>query len=213
MNHDENPNAAPLQQTDVERIRILGRLIRQKRVDERLTLGRAAEQSGVSTATLSRLERQAELKTKSTKGSITPDTRTVTALVRWVGVSLDNIIEGATLNAITIVPRMVEGEVVVEGEIIGATTPEIVHAYLRADRNLSPQAAANLAEMFQLAYRQYSQMSEQRQTVELAPTKDNGDESSNHEENSNGESVRNNEKHVQESTERLETDARVHAAH
>jgi len=181
MNHDENPKAAPLPQTDVERIRILGRLIRQKRVDERLTLERAADQSGVSTATLSRLERQAELKTKSTKGFITPDTSTVTALVRWIGVSFDNIIEGAALNAITIAPRVVEGKVVIEGEVIGVTTPEIVHAYLRADRNLSPQAAANLAEMFQLAYRQYSQMSEQKQTAELPPTENNSDESSNHE--------------------------------
>ena len=172
MAREDMAESESIEQKDTERIRVLGRMIRQKRVSERLTLGLAAEQSGVSAATLSRLERQAEMKTNSAKGFITPDTRTIAALVRWIGVSLDDIIEGATSKALTIPPKVVEGEVVIEGSNIDVSTPEIVKAYLRADRNLTPQAAAMLAEMFQLAYRQYSQMSETKQTTEAPPVDD-----------------------------------------
>jgi transcriptional regulator with XRE-family HTH domain len=176
MDREKGVETSSIDQTDVEGIRALGRLIRQKRIEERLTLERAAEQSNVSAATLSRLERQAETKAKKSKGFITPDTRTITALVQWLGVSLNDIIKGATSKALTLTPKVVEGEVVIEGEIINASTPQIVEAYLRADRNLSPQAAAMLAEMFQLAYRQYSQMSDAK--LGLPPTDEKDNQSS-----------------------------------
>jgi hypothetical protein len=34
--------------------------------------------------------------------------------------------------------------------------PEIVEAHLRADRNLTPQTAAALSELFRVAYNQFS---------------------------------------------------------
>ena len=35
-------------------------------------------------------------------------------------------------------------------------TPQIVEAHLRADRNLTPQTAAALSELFRVAYNQFS---------------------------------------------------------
>jgi hypothetical protein len=35
-------------------------------------------------------------------------------------------------------------------------TPEIVEAHLRADKNLTPQTAAALSELFRVAYTQFS---------------------------------------------------------
>ena len=35
-------------------------------------------------------------------------------------------------------------------------TPEIVEAHLRADRNLTPETAAALSELFRVAYTQFS---------------------------------------------------------
>lgn len=143
-----------------EDIRTIGRLIRQKRIAERLTLEQAAKQSGVSSATLSRLERQADIKTVSTKGFTTPDTRTLAVLIPWLGPGLESAIEHEAPTSITIVPRDVAGRIIVEGDVIGTRTPEVVEAFLRADRNLNPQTAEMLAAMFRLAYQQYSQLSE-----------------------------------------------------
>lgn len=175
MKTKASPNPIDPELNNRERIREMGRMIRQKRVAERLTLERAAEQSGVSAATLSRLERQADLKSSRAMNSITPDTRTIAAIVRWLGVSLDNMIEGERTNTAAIGPKTVEGKVVVEGEIIDGNLPQIVEAYLRADRNLSPQAAASLAEMFQLAYRLAAQKSESQQALEQQPDINEGD--------------------------------------
>jgi hypothetical protein len=37
--------------------------------------------------------------------------------------------------------------------------PEIVEAHLRADRNLTPETAAALSEVFRVAYSSYKQLS------------------------------------------------------
>ena len=39
-------------------------------------------------------------------------------------------------------------------------TPEIVEAHLRADRNLTPETAAALSELFRVAYTQFSKNTE-----------------------------------------------------
>lgn len=164
MELEDEPNTVP---PDADRIRVLGRRIQQKRVKERLTLERAAEQSGISAATLSRLERQSGMKTS--KRFITPDTRTIAALSRWLGESLDAMIEGAPSTVPSIPSRAVEGEVV-DGS--GTNLPETVEVYLRADRNLSPEAAEMLAEMFRLAYQQYSRLSETQHSSKPLPPPD-----------------------------------------
>lgn len=156
MDPEEKPNTVP-----AERIRALGRRIQQKRVAERLTLERAAEQSGVSAATLSRLERQADM--KATKRFITPDTRTLMALSQWLG-GLPETMIVAPSTAPTHRSIVVEGEVIGQ---VGENTPETVEVFLRADPKLSPEAAAMLAEMFRLAYQQYSRLSEGQQSSRL----------------------------------------------
>lgn len=121
----------------VVRIGELGKLIQEKRRSERLTLAAAAQQSRVSAPTLSRLERQ------STDGGkvMTPDTHTLTALTQWLGVTVEQMV---TMDQPQDAPMY---------------TPEIVKAHLRADRNLNPDAAEALGEMFRLAYDQFSRTS------------------------------------------------------
>lgn len=126
----------------------LGRLIKEKRMAESLTLAAAAKQSGVSAPTLSRLERQY----KDGHKAMVPDTNTLTALTQWLGVSVEQML---TIH---------------QSEPMQEDTPEIVKAHLRADRNLNPEAAEALGEMFRLAYDQFSKAS-------LKPAKNSDDES------------------------------------
>ncbi len=116
------------------KIKNLGKLVRGKRRANKLTLEQVAEKTGISAATLSRLERQY---TNTNTPSITPDTRTVTAVASWLGVSI-------------------EGFSRVEEELIQKSTPDVVEAHLRADRNLNPESAETLGIMFRLAYEQFA---------------------------------------------------------
>lgn len=141
----------PSEPMDIAKIRALGRMIQKKRVAQRLTLEEAAKQSGVSTATLSRLERIGRTKSIPASGVIQPDLRTLAALARWLDRSLDEVLDEEAPQPSAVIPSPPIPE--------GATTPEIVEAYLRADRNLDPRTAAMLSQMFDLAYRQYSQLS------------------------------------------------------
>lgn len=134
---------------DLAKVRALGHMVQRKRVADRLTLAQAADQSGVSAPTLSRLERLGT--TKTTKGPI-PDTRTLTLVAQWLGVSLEEALEGGPKRPEATNPNIPE---------VGST-PEIVRAHLRADRNLDPTTAAMLAQMFDLAYDQYSKLSGSR---------------------------------------------------
>ncbi len=131
---------------DLEKVRALGQMVQKKRTTNRLTLGQAAEQSGVSAPTLSRLERLGT--SKSARGPI-PDTRTLAAVARWLEVSLDEALEGGPQRPISANLQIPDG----------GSTPDIVREHLRADRNLDPTTARLLAEMFETAYRHYSQLS------------------------------------------------------
>lgn len=113
--------------------RDLSSMIRRKRKHEGLTLAAAARQSGVSAATLSRLERWAPVD-ESGREMPTPDTRTLSAVADWLGV--------AVVDA-GFAPVEVSGD---------APVPSVVEAHLRADRNLDPGTAALLARMFRAAY-------------------------------------------------------------
>lgn len=119
------------------KVKVLGRLIRSKRKAENLTLSQAEQDSGVSAATLSRLERQVD----SANKGVTPGTRTLTALARWLEVPVEQFLEVE-------LPQRTR-----------QSTPDIVETYLRADRNLDPDKAAALGEMFRLAYEQFSKSS------------------------------------------------------
>jgi transcriptional regulator with XRE-family HTH domain len=117
----------------VVRFRDLSSMIRQKRKLERLTLEAAARQSGVSAATLSRLERWVSVDS-SGRSMPTPDVRTLSAVADWLGVA---------------VADAGFAHVEVSGD---APVPNVVEAHLRADRNLDPDTALLLARMFRAAY-------------------------------------------------------------
>jgi transcriptional regulator with XRE-family HTH domain len=108
----------------------LAALIMAKRREENIGLRAAAQESGVSPSTLSRLER----------GNLPklPDTETLTKLAVWLNISLDKILIQSKSNVETPTP----------------TTPEIVEAHLRADKNLSSDTAKALADMFKSLYNQ-----------------------------------------------------------
>jgi transcriptional regulator with XRE-family HTH domain len=108
----------------------LGELVRQKRLRENLTLRVAASQCGVSAATLSRLEN------RSVQGL--PDAGTLASVARWLGVSVDSFLSKGS-------------------EVESGDTVEEVHAHLRADRNLSKEAADALAELVRVVYKQFTQ--------------------------------------------------------
>lgn len=133
----------------VVRVGDLGELIRKKRKAENLTLEQAAKQSGVSAATLSRWQRQ-RLASSNNEGATVshePDMRTLAAITRWLGVSLENLIDVDT-------PR--PGHEVVHRET--DTVPDIVTAHLRADRNLDRGTAEALARFFRSAYEQFAEL-------------------------------------------------------
>jgi len=105
-------------------------LIKAKRRENDLGVRAAAAESGVSAATLSRLERGVLQNL--------PDTGTLTKLAHWLGVSLNNLLASG---------GKIRGD---KGPV--TTTPEVVEVHLRADKNLSLETADALAKMFKVLY-------------------------------------------------------------
>jgi transcriptional regulator with XRE-family HTH domain len=118
----------------------IGKLIREKRTREGLSLVAASQESGVSPATLSRIERRTD--SFSTNQSL-PDVRTLDALTSWLGVS----ISGAGFSATLISPN---------AHLEPFSTPDVVEAHLRADRNLDAKKAELLAQVFRAAYENFA---------------------------------------------------------
>lgn len=135
MNDDQLPTRSP----QILHVEDLGELIRAKRKADGLTLDQASHQIGVSAATLSRLERLST-------GARAPDVRTLSAVARWLGISIQKI-----------KPPDTQEVVLQEGQ----NTPAIVEAHLRADRKLDPKTAAALSELFRAAYEQFAKLSDQ----------------------------------------------------
>lgn len=132
MNRDESNESTPRRIVRAEEI---GRLVYTKRIDEGLNLAESAKRSGVSAATLSRLERMA----RGEGGPFpTPDTKTLTALCQWLGVTLE-LEDGAGTAATE-----------------DTELPDVVDTYLRADRKLKPADALMLSKLFRAAYDQFS---------------------------------------------------------
>jgi len=113
---------------DVER---LGKRLRRVRKERELTLEQLSNETRISVATLSRVERG---------GSKEIDSGTLVQLCRWLGVQSEDFRLGAE-------PPKIPGR-----KAAPANTPEAVELYLRADKNLDQRAAALLAEMFKAAY-------------------------------------------------------------
>ena len=115
----------------------LGRAIRRRREELELSLRDVADQTSVSASTLSRIE----------NGTGKPDADNIARLTTWLDVPLERIL-GNRRN-----DRDEEKAVVYFPH---ESTPEIVEAHLRADRNLSPETADALSELFRVAYSQFS---------------------------------------------------------
>ena len=104
-------------------------LIKAKRRQLGLGVRQAAAETGVSAATLSRLERGIS--------PDLPDTGTLTKLAPWLGVSLNELLA-------------MDQEAPSQGP--EPTTTEIIEVHLRADKSLSPETADALAKMFKVLY-------------------------------------------------------------
>jgi|SRR5882672_3324617 len=114
----------------------LGRAIRRRREELELSLRDVADQTNVSASTLSRIE----------NGTGKPDADNIARLTSWLDMPLERILghgrDDNDAKAVVYYPH--------------ESTPEIVEAHLRADRNLSPETADALAQLFRVAYSQFS---------------------------------------------------------
>ena len=114
----------------------LGRAIRRRREELGLSLRDVADATNVSASTLSRIE----------NGTGKPDAENIARLTSWLNVPLERILKGH------------DGQEAAKPIVYYAheSTPEIVEAHLRADRNLTPETAGALSELFRVAYSQFS---------------------------------------------------------
>ena len=115
----------------------LGRAIRRRREELELSLRDVANQTKVSASTLSRIE----------NGTGKPDADNIARLTTWLDMPLERILgrgreDSNETKAVVYFPH--------------ESTPEIVEAHLRADRNLSPETADALSQLFRVAYSQFS---------------------------------------------------------
>jgi transcriptional regulator with XRE-family HTH domain len=117
------------------KMRELGEHIRRRRVADGLSLRDAARQVGVGASTLWRLE----------NGQGLPDSATLARLAQWSNVPLERFMDVP-------LPQKSRSVAYYPSE----STPDIVEAHLRADRNLSPQTAKALAELFRVAYHEFT---------------------------------------------------------
>lgn len=123
-----------MDQAPVINVAELGKYVRRKRESERLSLRDVAKQTQVSASTLSRIE----------NGTGTPDTPTLARLARWLNIPFERIVGTGEQGERAIVYYAQE------------SLPDIVEAHLRADRNLTPETARALAELFRVAYNQFN---------------------------------------------------------
>src|SRR5205809_1097619 len=96
----------------------LGERLRGRRLERELTLQQVSEQTGISVATLSRIERGAAKSLKSD---------TLLTLTEWMGTEVEML-------------RKEPHPVVEKGKTIDYT-PDIVELHLRADKNLDRKTA------------------------------------------------------------------------
>lgn len=118
----------------------LGRAVRRRREELGLSLRDVADKTSVSASTLSRIE----------NGTGKPDADNIARLTGWLEVPVERILSARSSDessqAVVYYPQ--------------EPVPEIVEAHLRADRNLTPETAAALSEVFRVAYTQFSRNSD-----------------------------------------------------
>ena len=113
----------------------LGRAIKRRREELKLSLRDVADVTLVSASTLSRIE----------NGTGRPDADNIARLTQWLDMPVDRLMKkhmGDNIEPVVYYPH--------------EATPEIIEAHLRADRNLTPETANALSELFRVAYEQFS---------------------------------------------------------
>jgi len=123
----------------------LGGAIRRRRQELGLSLRDVADKTGVSASTLSRIE----------NGTGKPDADNIARLTSWLNMPMERVLSGRH-------PDSDEAPAVIYYP--HESTPEIVEAHLRADRNLTPETANALSELFRVAYIQFSRSSQDKPT-------------------------------------------------
>ena len=110
----------------------LGRAIKRRREELKLSLRDVADVTQVSASTLSRIE----------NGTGKPDADNIARLTNWLDMPVDRVMkmQSSVENVEPVIYYPHEA------------TPEIVEAHLRADKNLSPETAKALSELFRVAY-------------------------------------------------------------
>jgi len=122
----------------------LGHYVKRKRERERLSRRAVARQTQVSASTLARIE----------AGKGIPDTPTLARIARWLNIPFERVVTGgdSMQAARFFIPR--------------ESVSDIVAAHLRADRNLTPEQARALEDMYRIAYDQLvSKANESRPSV------------------------------------------------
>jgi transcriptional regulator with XRE-family HTH domain len=111
----------------------LGIAIKRRREELKMSLRDVADITQVSASTLSRIE----------NGTGRPDTDNIGRITQWLDMPVDRLMKhGDDVEPVIYYPH--------------EATPEIVEAHLRADKNLDPQTAVALSELFRVAYQQFS---------------------------------------------------------
>jgi transcriptional regulator with XRE-family HTH domain len=118
----------------------LGRAIKRRREELKLSLRDVADVTNVSASTLSRIE----------NGTGKPDADNIARLTNWLDMPVDRVMKRQGSEA------EVEPVIYYPHE----ATPEIVEAHLRADKNLTPETAKALSELFRVAYSQFKKPGE-----------------------------------------------------
>ncbi len=109
--------------------------IQWKMDEEDLSLRAAAQKARVSPATLSRILKKGKKRPR-------PDMETLARIIRWVDVPIEKIIG-------TSAGRRADNKT-------GGGTLEEIQVHLRADKNLSSEAARAIADLVRVAYRQFA---------------------------------------------------------
>lgn len=120
----------------------LGRAIKRKRENAGLSLRDVATETQVSASTLSRIE----------NGTGKPDADNIARLTNWLDMPVDRVMKRTSTATSDVEPVIYFPH---------ESTPEIIEAHLRADRNLTPETARALSEMFRVAYKQFSKPGEE----------------------------------------------------
>lgn len=107
----------------------LGARIRHRRLAKGLTIRQAAREANVSPATFSRVER----------GDHLPESENLLKLASWAGIKIGDLQLGPGAR-----PR--------PPKRLSTPLPEEVALHLRADRNIKPEDAEMLADLFRTAY-------------------------------------------------------------